>query len=221
MNEIASNLENTTNLTEITIASFIDISLSYAPKIILAFLVVFTGWIVTGWIAQMLRTALDKTKIDETIESFLFSFIKVALRILVIFSAVSILGVETSSFVAILASAGFAIGMALSGTLGNFASGLIILFFRPFRVGDYIDTDGTAGTVSGIQIFNTILRTPDNKIIVVPNSIITSNPMTNFSEQKERRVDFVFGIGYDDDIDTARQVIEDVLVGNDKILTKK
>lgn len=129
------------------------------------------------------------------------------------------LGVEMTSFVAILAAAGLAVGMALSGTLQNFAGGVMLIIFKPFKVGDVIDAQGYIGSVKEIQIFNTILKTPDNKTIIIPNGGLATSSMTNFSTEATRRVDFTFGIGYDDDIDKSRAVIEGLIKADSRIFT--
>jgi len=128
--------------------------------------------------------------------------------------------VETTSFVAALGAAGFAVGLALQGSLGNFAAGILLLVFRPFRVGHFIEGAGTAGTVEEVHIFNTLLRTPDNKSIVIPNSQLTSSTITNFSAKTERRIDLTFGVGYSDDIDQVKAVIKDVLSQDERILAE-
>lgn len=152
-----------------------------------------------------------KRDIDPSVKSFVGSLVNVVLTILLIISVVGALGVQTTSFAALLASAGVAVGMALSGNLANFAGGLIILLFKPFKVGDYIEAQGTGGTVKEIQIFHTILSTPDNKMVYIPNGSLSSGAVTNFSRQTTRRVDWTFGVDYGEDYDKVKEVIQTIL----------
>ena len=160
---------------------------------------------------------MKKRNVDESLQPFLKSLIGAILKILLVISVVSMVGVEMSSFVAILAAAGFAIGMALSGTLQNFAGGVMILIFKPFKVGDFIDAQGHMGVVKEIQIFNTILKTADNKTIIQPNGPLSTGSMVNFSTEENRRVDFTFGIGYNDDIDKAKAVLNRIIAADARI----
>jgi small conductance mechanosensitive channel len=144
--------------------------------------------------------------------------IGILLKILLLISVIGMVGVQMTSFIAILGAAGLAVGMALSGTLQNFAGGVIILLFKPFKVGDYIEAQGHSGSVNEIQIFNTILKTPDNKTIIIPNGGLSTGSMINYSTEPQRRVDFVFGIGYGDDVDKAKAVIQQLIDGDERIL---
>jgi small conductance mechanosensitive channel len=161
---------------------------------------------------------MKKSKTDETLVSFVGSLSHVALLAFVIIAALNQLGIQTASFIAVLAAAGLAIGLALQGSLANFAAGVLMIIFKPFKVDDYIEGAGVAGTVEEIQIFSTQLKTPDNKTIIVPNSKIMGDNITNYSMKGTRRVDFVFGIGYEDDIDNARQVIERIINQDERVL---
>ncbi|MCB0642449.1 MAG: mechanosensitive ion channel, partial [Phaeodactylibacter sp.] len=189
--------------------------LGYAPKVLGAILVIIIGFWVANRIAKMLDKNFRKANLDEDLRPFLITLITVLLKVLVFFSAAGIVGIETASFVALLAAAGFAIGMALQGTLGHFAAGVLILFFKPYRTGDFIVAQGYAGSVKEIQIFNTILTTLDNRIIIVPNGAIMSGPIENLTSPGQRKVDLTFGISYGDDIDKARSVIDSVIQAND------
>lgn len=191
---------------------------SYAPKVLLAVLTLWIGFKVIGKMTSLLEIAIDKKEIDQSLKNFLTSLFRILMKTLLILSVISIVGVDTTSFVAILASAGFAIGMALQGSLGNFAGGVLILFFKPFKVGDYIETQGFSGAVNSIQVFNTVLKTPDNKTIILPNGPLASSPITNYTLEKTRRVDFTFGIGYGDDIKKARDVIKSIIESDDRIM---
>ena len=150
---------------------------------------------------------MQKQNYDPALQSFLGSLIGMVLKVLVVISALGTLGIEMTSFVAILGAAGLAIGMALSGTLQNFAGGVMILIFKPFKVGDWIDAQGHSGTVNEIQIFNTILKSPDNKTIIIPNGGLSTGSMVNYSTEPRRRVDWTVGIGYGDDADKAKEVL--------------
>jgi small conductance mechanosensitive channel len=161
---------------------------------------------------------MNKRDVDESLKPFFISLINVTLKALLVISVMGMLGIEMTSFIAILGAAGLAVGMALSGTLQNFAGGVMILIFKPFKVGDFIDAQGHMGSVKEIQIFNTILTTPDNKTIIIPNGGLSTSSMTNFSTQETRRVDFVFGIGYGDDLNKAKQIIKDIVNNDSRVL---
>ncbi len=180
--------------------------------------------IIGLWIIKLLTkglSALMKAReLDQSLQPFLRSLLNITLKALLVVSVLSMLGIEMTSFIAILGAAGLAVGMALSGTLQNFAGGVMILVFKPFQVGDVITTQGHTGSVFEIQIFNTILKTPDNKHIIIPNGGLSTGSLVNFSKEKTRRVDWTFGIGYGDDIDKARAVLlkiieEDSRINND------
>ena len=192
-------------------------AISYAPKLISALIALFIGWKLIGIATQLLETMLTRSNVEATLKHFLGSLANVALKALLLISAASMIGIETTSFIAILGAAGLAIGLALQGSLSNFAGGVLILMFKPFKAGDYIEAQGQAGTVEGIQIFTTRLRTPDNKLIVIPNGPLANGNLTNYSAMSTRRVDFVFGVGYDDDIDHTRTVILSVLKQDSRI----
>jgi small conductance mechanosensitive channel len=161
---------------------------------------------------------MTKRNVDQTIVSFVGSLSYYVLLVFFVIAALSQLGVQTTSFVAIVGAAGLAIGLALQGSLANFAAGFLMVIFRPFKVGDYIEGGGTAGTVEKIQIFTTQLKTPDNKTVIVPNAQMTSGNIINWSTTGTRRVDMVFGIGYDDDIDKAKTIMQDIIDADTRIL---
>ena len=190
----------------------------YGIRLIQAILVLVIGmWIATA-ITKAVKRTMQKRDVDPSLQPFLGGLIGTLLKVMVYITAISMLGVEMTSFVAILGAAGFAIGMALSGTLSNFAGGVMILIFKPFRVGDFIDAQGHMGTVNEIQIFNTILKTPDNKTIIIPNGGLSTGSMTNFSTEKLRRVDMTFGIGYGDSISKAKEVMMELIEADTRIL---
>lgn len=194
-----------------------ELLVAYAPKFILAIVVLILGLWVIKMINNTFGRLLDKRNVDTSLRGFLKSLVGIILKVMLFISVLTMVGVEMTSFIAILAAAGLAVGMALSGTLQNFAGGVMILLFKPFKAGDYIDAQGYAGTVADIQIFNTILKTPDNRTIIIPNGGLATSAMVNYSTEPKRRVDFTFGIGYDDDIDKARQIILDLIAKDERI----
>jgi len=190
----------------------------YGLKVVAAIVIFIVGRWVAKAVANFIKRMMTKSKTDETLVKFVGNLSYVALLAFVIIAAINQLGIQTTSFIAILGAAGLAIGLALQGSLGNFAAGVLMIIFKPFKVGDYIEGAGVAGTVEEIQIFTTQLVTPDNKTIIVPNAKMTGDNITNYSAKGTRRVELVFGIGYGDDIDNARQVIEGVISRDDRVL---
>jgi small conductance mechanosensitive channel len=190
----------------------------YGTKIIGAIAILVLGRILVGVLAGIVRRLLRKASIDDTLARFLTGLTKGLLYTFVIVAAISTLGVETTSFVAVLGAAGLAVGFALQGSLSNFAAGVMLIAFRPFRAGDYVEAGGTAGSVEEVGIFTTVLKTPDNKKVIIPNSKITSDTIINYSAKETRRLDLVFGIGYEDDIKKARQVLQDIIAQDERIL---
>lgn len=185
-----------------------ELILTYGPRLIGALITLIVGWWIISIIRNTLRKRFEKRNMEPSLRGFLNSMIGITLKILLLVSVVGMMGVQMTSFIAILGAAGLAVGMALSGTLQNFAGGVIILLFKPFKVGDYIEAQGHSGSVNEIQIFNTILKTPDNKTIIIPNGGLSTGSMINYSTEPRRRVDFIFGIGYGDDVDKAKAVIQ-------------
>ena len=200
------------------IAKGIDLGIEAGKSIIVAIIIYIVGKALISLINRMMAGMMERRKVDPTIQTFLTSLVNIVLLILLIISVVGALGVNTTSFAALLASAGVAVGMALSGNLQNLAGGIVILLFRPFKVGDYIEAQGTGGTVSEIQIFHTILTSPDNKKLFLPNGVLSSGNITNFSREPQRRVDFTVSIEYGEDTDRVRQVLLDILAGDERIL---
>jgi len=183
---------------------------TYAPQVFGALVTLIVGFWLAGLLSKLLRRTLDRRKVDPTLVPFMGSLVSIGLKILVLLSAAQMFGLEVTSFVAIFGALAFAIGMALQGNLSHMAAGILILFFKPFKVGDFIVAQGYSGTVKEIQIFTTILTTVDNRIIIIPNGAITSGPIENLSANDKRKVPMTFGIGYPDDIDKAREVIQKV-----------
>jgi len=195
----------------------VEMAIQYGPQLILAILVLIIGLWIINRVVRLLGAGLEKGDTDTTLAKFLCSLASVILKALLFISVASMVGIETTSFIAILGAAGLAIGLALQGSLANFAGGVLVLLFRPYKVGDFVDAQGVAGTVAEIQIFNTVIKTADNKRIIVPNGAISNGIITNFSAEPTRRVDFVFGIGYDDDIAQAKQTLQDIFAEDDRI----
>lgn len=186
-------------------------SIEYAPKVLGALLTLVIGFWIARLIAGKVKKGLEaRESIDRSLIPFLTSLTLILIKILALLSAASMFGLEVTSFVAIFGALAFAIGMALQGNLSHMASGILILFFRPFKVGDFIVTNGHSGTVKEIQIFTTILQTLDNRIIIIPNGSITSDPIENLSANPVRKVPMTFGVGYGADIDQVRKVIQEV-----------
>ena len=198
--------------------NLIEQALWIGLKIILALAIYYVGKWITRWIIRILDRSFERRNVDLSLRNFLRSMIKVVMTILVILAAIQTLGVNTSSFLAIFASAGLAVGMALSGTLQNFAGGVILLLLRPYRIGDFITAQGQSGTVKAIGLFSTQLSTPDNRIIYVPNSAISSSIVDNYSQPTTRRVDWKVSISYGDDIDVVRKEILAMLTQDKRVL---
>ena len=196
----------------------IDLGVEAGKSIIIAIIIYFVGKGLISLINRMLVGMMVRKNIDPAIQSFTKSLVNILLMVLLVISVVSALGVNTTSFAALLASAGVAVGMALSGNLQNLAGGIVILLFRPFRVGDYIEAQGTGGTVTEIQIFHTILTTADNKKIYLPNGALSSGNITNYSKEPLRRVDFTVGVEYGEDIDKVRKALSDILSMDERVL---
>jgi small conductance mechanosensitive channel len=191
----------------------------FGIKLLSALIILVAGLWIAKQIRGIVERVMRKSDNDPILISFVGNLVYIAAVTFVAIAALAQLGIQTTSFIAILGAAGLAIGLALQGSLSNFASGVLMIIFRPFKVGDAIDAAGTFGIVKEIQIFATILTTPDNKKVIVPNSSITGGNITNFSAMPTRRIDLTFGIGYEDDIDKARSLIEQVITENSKILT--
>lgn len=198
--------------------SLYPLAVEYGANLLLALLTLIIGLWIIKMVMRGIKKSMTKNNIDATLRQFLSSLLSIVLKIMLVISVISMVGIEMTSFVAILAAAGLAVGMALSGTLQNFAGGVMIVLFKPFKVGDFISAQGFSGSVKEIQIFNTILTTPDNKTIIIPNGGLSTGAMTNFSTEPLRRVDFTFGIGYGDDIDKARNIINGLISADPRIL---
>lgn len=214
----AQTAEDGFSKLQIFLQQLIDWGVSAGGRIIGAILIFVIGRFIISLIRKMLAKVLDKRHVDAGIQSFVKSLVNILLMILLVIAVIGKLGIETTSFAALLASAGVAVGMALSGNLQNFAGGLIVLLFKPYKVGDWIESQGVSGTVKEIQIFHTILTTGDNKTIYVPNGAMSSGVVTNYNTQTTRRVEWIVGIDYGEDYEKVRQIVSDILAADQRIL---
>ncbi len=194
-----------------------EMIITYGERILFALLIFIVGRIIIRYANRLLRKATDRKAVDPTLKSFLTSAVSAVLNILLILTIASTIGIQMTSFVAIIGAAGLAVGLALQGSLSNFAGGVLILLFRPFSVGDFIEAQGVLGSVADIKILYTILNTPDNKRVVIPNGSLANSTVTNFSLNPTRRVDFVYGISYEDSIDKAKETINGLIEKNELI----
>ena len=223
---LLSSLLNATSLSagsqhidvEQLLTKLLDWGIEVGKDLLGAIIIYIVGRFIIKQIGRLLSRILEKRKLEISVQTFLKSLVSILLNLILAFAIVSRLGVETTSFAALLASAGVALGMALSGNLSNFAGGLIILVFKPFKVGDYIESPNASGTVREIQIFHTILVTVDNKVIYVPNGSLSSNAITNYNKQETRRAEWVFGVEYGEDFEKVREVLQRIIDADDRIL---
>ena len=201
------------------IAKALNSSIELGGRILAALIIFIIGKFLINWANKLFATTLQKRNVDASIQSFLKSIVNITLLVMLFLAVIGKLGIELTSFAALLASVGVAVGMALSGNLSNFAGGVIILVFRPYKVGDYIEAStGASGTVTDIQIFHTILTTPDNKIIFAPNGAMSSAVVTNYSRKETRRLDFTFGVEYGTDFQQARTILMEIINEDTRIL---
>lgn len=195
-----------------------DFILFYGLKVLIALAIFVIGKAVAKWLRGVVSTLLQKKEMDVAIQHFVSALVYYALITFVVIAALGQLGIHTASFVAVIGAAGLAVGLALQGSLANFAAGVLILIFKPYRVGDFVEVAGVAGTVTSVLVFTTELNTGDNKRIIIPNGQAMGGTITNYSTNDTRRVDLVMGIGYGDDIDKAKKVLEDIVAADDRIL---
>lgn len=203
---------------EVIVNQATEIVLMYGPKLVAAIAVLIIGSWIIKLVVRVIEKGMHKGGVDPSLRPFLVGIVGMLFKVMLIISVLGMLGIEMTSFIAVLGAAGLAVGMALSGTLQNFAGGVMILLFKPFKVGDVIDAQGYVGSVSEIQIFNTVLKTPDNKTIIIPNGGLSTSSMTNYSTEERRRVDWTIGVGYGDDLDKTRQVIRKLCDDDSRIL---
>ena len=212
-------MENLSTMSlDTLISKLIDLSVSLGSKLLVALIVFFIGrWLIRKLNCMVIKI-MQKKEVEASLFTFIRSLVSITLNFIFVIILLSVLGIETSSFIALFASAGVAIGMALSGTLQNFAGGVMILLFKPFRVGDFLEAQGQSGTVKEIQIFNTIMTTADNKVIIIPNGGLSTGIMKNYSKEENRRVDWEFGIAYGDSYDKAKAVLTRLIEADQRIL---
>ena len=196
----------------------LDLLFQYGPRVIAAVVIFILGRVFARIIRNAVRRILKRSKVDDLLVSFVGSLTYMGVLAFVLIAALNQLGIQTTSFVAILGAAGLAIGLALQGSLSNFAAGVLMIIFRPFKNGDYIEGAGVAGLVEQIQIFTTELRTPDNKLVIIPNANLMGSNIINYSANQTRRIDMVFGIGYDDDLRKAKTILQEILASDERIL---
>ena len=201
------------------IDKFVSSTVSFAINLVIAIAIFYIGRWIINKLYRLVHNIFIKRNIDASLSTFVLSMIRIVLYFILIVTVIGILGIETSSFLALFASAGVAIGMALSGTLQNFAGGVLILLLKPYKIGDYIEAQGYSGTVKEIQIFHTIINTPDNKSIIIPNGGLSTGSVNNYSRESFRRVDWVVGISYGDSVDTAREKILAILASDSRTIT--
>ena len=195
-----------------------ELMTTYGLRLLGSVVVLLIGLWIIKIIIRRIRRGLDKGKMDESLKPFLTSMMSITLKTLLVISVLGMMGIQMTSFIAVIGAAGLAVGLALSGTLQNFAGGVMILLFKPFKVGDFIKAQGYAGSVKEIQIFNTILNTEDKQTIIIPNGGLATGSMVNFSTEPKRRVDWTFGIGYGDDVDKAKSVLMNLINEDGRIL---
>ncbi|WP_245600570.1 mechanosensitive ion channel family protein [Flavobacterium daejeonense] len=196
----------------------IDFGFEYAPKLVGGIIVLIIGLWLTKITTKAVGKSLEKSKIDQSLVPFLKSLTNIALKALVFVTVMGMIGIQMTSFVAILGAAGLAVGMALSGTLQNFAGGVIILILKPFKIGDFIEAQGFTGTVKEISIFSTMLNTADKKLVIIPNGPLSTGALINYSAEPTRRVDWTFGIAYGDDLENFKRAINDFIAQDERIL---
>jgi len=196
----------------------IDFGFEYAPKLVGGIIVLVVGLWFTNIVTRAVGKSLEKSKIDQSLVPFLKSLTNITLKVLVGITVMGMIGIQMTSFVAILGAAGLAVGMALSGTLQNFAGGVIILILKPFKIGDFIEAQGFSGTVKEITIFSTMLNTADRKLVIIPNGPLSTGALTNFSAEPTRRVDWTYGISYGDDVENFKKALNDFIAQDSRIL---
>jgi small conductance mechanosensitive channel len=221
MAEEATAMESIKNFDSATMIDFLQTQgLALAVDFAAALAIFIVGRIVIRFVVRALRKALHASEVDETLETFVCNVVRIVLLVVVILAAVAQLGVETTSLIAIFGAAGLAVGLALQGSLSNFAAGVLIVLFRPYRIGDFIEAAGISGTVELVQILTTSLKTPDNKKIIVPNSQIMDSVITNFSANATRRVDLKIGVSYGDDLDKVKKALQDLVAADQRVLAE-
>lgn len=222
VNEAVNVPEAISGIASLTVSDIYDAVTSFALTFVIKLVQIALIWYVGRWLGRRLinivKAVMDRRGGNETVRGFLLSLIDVVVMLVLLIIIIGVIGIDTSSFIALFASAGVAVGMALSGTLQNFAGGVIILLFRPFKVGDFIEAQGVSGTVKEIQIFNTLVHTGDNKVILLPNGPVSTGIINNYSREPKRRLDFTFSIAYGDDYEKAREVLLRLIKEDSRVL---
>jgi len=198
----------------------IDLGIDLGIKVATALAIFLIGKFLIKILVRGISKVMQKQGVDKTLETFICNLVRISLMVVVVIAAIGAIGIQTTSFIAIFGAAGLAVGLALQGSLSNFASGVLIVLFRPYRVGDFIEAAGIAGSVEQVQILTTILKTGDNKQIIVPNSQIMDSIITNYSANDTRRVDMVVGVSYDDDLDKVHKTLEELLAADERVLSE-
>jgi len=197
-----------------------ELGLEYAPKLALAIITLIVGLWIIGIVTRLFKASMERSKVDKTLIPFMSNLASWILKLLLFISVASMLGIATTSFIAVLGAAGLAIGLALQGSLANFAGGVLVMVFKPYKVGDLVEAQGHLGVVKEVQIFNTILVSPHNKQIIIPNGLASNGSIINYTTEGQLRVDLSIGIAYDESIENAKAVILDVLTQHDKVLAE-
>lgn len=213
-----NDLEVTTTQLETLSTKAYELGLEYAPKFALAIITLLIGLWIIGGITKLTKLSMERSKVDPTLIPFMGSLVSWILKVLLFISVASMIGIATTSFIAVLGAAGLAIGLALQGSLANFAGGVLVMIFKPYKVGDLIETQGHLGVVKEVQIFNTILIAPQSKQVIIPNGATSNGSIVNYTVEGKIRVDLTVGVSYDADIDKTKAVLMDVLVANDKVM---
>ena len=212
-----TNLMDPDNTSQLLQAGM-DLLMQYGPKLLAAIVIFYVGKLLSKWLKRLVTRMMTKASVDPLIVSFTSSLVYMAMMVFVVVATLGQVGIQTTSFIAILGAAGLAIGLALQGSLSNFAAGFLLIIFRPFKVGDVIEAAGVTGKVDEIQIFTTTMKTPDNKTIIVPNAKLSGDNIINYSTQETRRVDMVVGVSYDADLKEVRSILTDIVNKDERIL---
>lgn len=208
---------STEQLENLSIKAY-ELGMEYAPRLALAILTLLIGLWIIGGITKLIRLSMERSKVDPTLIPFMSSLVSWGLKVLLFISVASMIGIATTSFIAVLGAAGLAVGLALQGSLANFAGGVLVMIFKPYKVGDLIESQGHLGVVKEVQIFNTILIAPQSKQVIIPNGATSNGSIVNYTAEGKIRVDLTVGVSYDADIDKTKAVLMDVLVANDKVM---
>ena len=222
LNAASALPEQFADFSSLTMNDLYNIAANFAVDIVIKIIESALIWFIGRWLGRRLisicKAMMERRKTNESVASFTLSLIDVVVMIVLLIIIIGVIGIDTSSFIALFASAGVAIGMALSGTLQNFAGGVMILLFRPYKVGEFIEAQGVSGTVKEIQIFNTVVKTGDNKLILLPNGPVSTGIITNYSREAYRRVDMTFSVSYGDDYETAKELLLRLVKEDTRIL---